>query len=164
MNIPFDHLLAAHAVRAHRAALGLMGEEQEARDMAQEALFKAFRAQDRYDQGRPFYPWLYRIVKNTCLDAIARRKHRASLGLDEHRVADPAPSAEHRIDQDQAINSMRRAIQTLSVEHREIISMRHFQDLSYAEMSELLGVPQGTVMSRLYRARKVLARALEAQS
>ena len=161
MNIPFDHLLAAHARRAHRAALGMMGEEQEARDVAQEALFKAFRARARYDRARPFYPWLYRIVKNTCLDAIARRKHRASLGLDDQLVADKPPAAEERIDQDKAIAQMRRAIRLLSDEHREIISMRHFQDLTYAEIGELLGIPQGTVMSRLYRARQGLARIIE---
>ncbi len=141
-----------------------MGEEQEAREVAQEALLKAFRAQSRYDTTRPFYPWLYRIVKNTCLDAIARRKHRARPGLEDQRVPAIQPSALERIDQKEAILRMQNAIQQLSDEHREIISMRHFQDLSYTEMGELLEVPQGTVMSRLYRARKALARILEEAS
>jgi len=161
MSIPFDHLLAAHAPRAHRAALGIMGEEQEAREVAQEALLKAHRARDRYDTKRPFYPWLYRIVKNTCLDAIARRKHRAKPGLEDQRVPAIQPSALDRIDQKEAIVRMRQAIRQLSDEHREVISMRHFQDLSYIEMGEILELPQGTVMSRLYRARKALARILE---
>ena len=161
MTIPFAHLLAAHAPRAHRAALGIMGEEQEAREVAQEALLKAHRAQDRYDHDRPFYPWLYRIVKNTCLDAIARGKHRAKPGLDDQRVPSIQASALDQLDQREAIAHMRRAIQKLSDEHREIISMRHFQDLSYTEIGEILDAPAGTVMSRLYRARRALARVLE---
>jgi len=161
MTASFDHLLAAHAPRAHRAALGILGEEQEAREAAQEALLKAYRARERYDQSRPFYPWLYRIVKNTCLDAIARRRHRASPGLQVHRVVSRSPNALDRMDQEQSIARMRRAIQRLSVEHSEIISMRHFQELSYVEIGQLLDLPQGTVMSRLYRARQALARVLE---
>ena len=161
MTIPFDHLLAAHAQRAHRAAVGLMGEEQEAREVAQEALLKAYRARERYDVNRPFYPWLYRIVKNTCLDAIARRRHRARPGLEAERVAGVEPSALDRIGQKEAIAHMRDAIDKLSDEHREIISMRHFQELSYVEIGEILELPQGTVMSRLYRARRALARILE---
>ena len=157
----FDTLLAAHAAREHRAALGMLGDEQEAREIAQEALFKAYRARDRYDRARPFYPWLYRIVKNACLDARARRRHRAVPGLEEQRVAAPLAAPGDRIDQARAVARMRGALDTLSPEHREIIAMRHFQDLSYAEIGELLGVKQGTVMSRLYRARKALARAME---
>jgi RNA polymerase sigma-70 factor (ECF subfamily) len=163
MSLSFDHLLAAHISRVHRAALGIMGEEQEAREVAQESLLKAFRARDRYDRGRPFYPWLYRIVKNTCLDALARRRHRALPGLDAHRVVSRSPSALDQMGQQEAIQQMRAAIQRLSVGHREILSMRHFQELSYQEIGEILDLPQGTVMSRLYRARQALARVLEGE-
>jgi len=163
MTVSFDHLLAAHTSRVHRAALGILGEEQEAREAAQESLLKAYRARDRYDRRRPFYPWLYRIVKNTCLDAIARRRHRAATGLQVHRVASKTASPLDRVDQQEAISRMRQAIGHLSMEHREIISMRHFQELSYAEIGDLLGLPQGTVMSRLYRARQALARILEGE-
>lgn len=158
--VPFDHLLASYRVRAYRAALGLMGEEQEAREAAQDALLKAYRARDRYDPSRPFYPWLYRILRNTCLDARARRRHRAVPGLEPERVADVAPSALDAVDQSEAIARVRAAMEHLSPEQREIIAMRHFQDLSYAEMAEILGVAKGTVMSRLFRARKALAAVL----
>ncbi len=160
----FDHLLAAYAPRVHRAALGMMGEEQEAREVAQDALLKAYRARERYDPARPFYPWLYRIVKNSCLDALARRRHRARPGLDEQRVHDCAPTVLDRIGQQESIARVQRGIARLSEAHREILSMRHFQDLTYVEMSMLLEVPEGTVMSRLYRARRALVRVLEEDS
>ena len=159
-DLPFHHHLAAAMPRVHRAALGLMGDEQEAREIAQEALMKAYQARDRYDRSRPFYPWMYRILRNLALDAIARRRHRATPGLDDSRVhaEDLAPA--DRLSTQQDVRLLREAMRSLSEEHREILSMRHFQDLSYAEMAELLEVPKGTVMSRLYRARKALVQAM----
>lgn len=157
---PFSHLLAAAMPRVHRAALGLLGDEQEAREIAQEALMKAYSARDRYDPSRPFYPWMYRIVRNLCYDARARRRHRALSGLDTERVASTSASQLDQLAQGEAIATVRAAMDTLSEEHREILAMRHFQDLSYAEIGELLDLPQGTVMSRLYRARKALAAAI----
>ena len=160
-TVPFEHLLASHAERVHRAALGLLGDEQEAREAAQESLLKAFRARARYDQRRPFYPWLYRIVRNTCFDAIDRRRHRARPGLDDQRVAALAPTQLDRMEQREAQQRVRRGMKRLSPPQREILAMRHFQDLTYAEIAELLDLPMGTVMSRLYRARRALVRSLE---
>lgn len=146
--------------RVHRAALGLLGDEQEAREIAQEALMKAYSARDRYDPNRPFYPWMYRIVRNLAFDARARGRHRALSGLDTERVVNTQPSALDTLAQGEAEARVRAAMTTLSDEHREVLGMRHFQDLSYAEIGELLDLPQGTVMSRIYRARKALAAAL----
>ncbi len=161
MTTTFDHLLAAYLPRVHRAALGWMGDEQEAREVAQEALLKAFSARDRYDAGRPFYPWLHRIVRNTSFDALARRKHRAVSGLDTERVRASTPDVDAALDRQHTRRRLHRALQTLSPEHREIIVLRHFEDLSYAEIGELLSLAEGTVMSRLYRARKALAAAMK---
>ena len=161
MTPPFDHQLAIHLPRVHRAALGFMGDREEARELAQESLLKAYRARDRYDATRPFYPWLYRIVKNTCLDALARRRHRAQPGLQSDRVPDPATRADDQIDAAQTRRRLHTALSTLSAEHQEVLNLRHFQDLSYAEIGETLNLPRGTVMSRLYRARQALTLALE---
>lgn len=160
LTTPFAHLLAAAMPRVHRAALGLLGDEQEAREVAQEALMKAYSARDRYDPERPFYPWMYRIVRNLASDAKARRRHRAVSGLDTERVVSARADQLAQLAQSEAIAAVRAAMETLSDEHREILAMRHFQDLSYAEIGELLDLPQGTVMSRLYRARKALAAAM----
>ncbi len=161
MTTTFDRKLAAHYARVHRAALGFMRDEQEARETAQEALLKAWRARDRYDASRPFYPWLYRIVRNTCFDALARRKHRAVSGLDAGRVPAAEVDPGTRLDEARSIEHMKLALAGLSQEHQEILNLRHFQDLSYAEIGAMLDLPEGTVMSRLYRARKALARAMK---
>ena len=148
----FDTLLTAHAPRVFRAALGWLGDEQEARECAQEALLKAHRARRRYDTARPFYPWLHRIVRNTVFDALARRKHRAVPGLQEAWVPSDAPSVLDTLAQRESAEAVRRGLDRLGEDHREILILRHFQDLSYAEMAQLLQIPEGTVMSRLYRA------------
>ena len=157
---PFDQHLSASAPRAVRAALGWLGDEQEAREAAQEALLKAHRARHRYDPARPFYPWLRRIVRNTCFDRLARRKHREASGLRDEWVAAEGPSALDRLTSAEAAASVREAMERLSEGHREIVVLRHFEELSYEEIAEVLQVPQGTVMSRLYRARKALMQVL----
>ena len=157
----FSNLLATHYLRVHGAALGFMRDEQEARDTAQDALLKAWKARDRYDPARPFYPWLYRIVRNTCFDALARRKHRAAPGLDAERVPGTHTSAADLIDAGREAARLKAALATLPEAQREVLNLRHFQHLSYAEMAEVLEVAEGTVMSRLYRARKALAGAMK---
>jgi len=158
---PFEHLLAAYRLRIFRAAVGIIGEEQEAAEVAQDALLKAYRARDRYDRSRPFYPWLYRILRNTAFDALARRKNRAVPGLEERLVECDLPTALDLLGRAEAIEEVRAAMQTLGEDHREILSLRHFQELSYAEISTILGIKEGTVMSRLYRARKALLAAMK---
>jgi len=162
MTTAFNHLLASHYLRVHRAALGILGEEQEAHEVAQEALLKAYRAQDRYDPRRPFYPWLHRIVRNACYDALARRRSRARADVAVERMASAEPTPLERVETADEVERLRRAMAELSPEHREIIVMRHFEDLSYAEIGQILDLPPGTVMSRLYRARKALAALMEA--
>lgn len=156
----FEQRLTDAAPMALRAALGWMRDEQEAREVAQEALLKAHRARDRYDPSLPLVPWLRRIVRNTCFDRMARRKHREHPGLDDSLVADGTPTVLDHLEQDESIARVRRGLERVSTSHREILALRHFEELSYEEIGEVLGVPQGTVMSRLYRARKALVRAL----
>ena len=160
MDVPFETLLATHARRVYGAALGFMRDEQEARETAQDALLKAWRARRRYDRARPFYPWLYRILRNTCLDALKRRRHRAVPGLDAERLMGDAPDPGVQLDQAKEISRMQHAMRMLPQPQREVLSLRHLQGLSYREMAEVLEVPEGTVMSRLYRARRALARAM----
>lgn len=161
MDATFQQHLALYRNRIFRAAVGFLGNEEDAREAAQETLLKAYRARERYDKSRPFYPWLYRIMRNTCLDAKSRRSNRAVPGLDAERVATAALSPLDQLGQAEAIGRVRLAMDELSDEHREIINLRHFQDLAYGEIAQLMGLAEGTVMSRLYRARKALVKALE---
>ena len=161
MNVlPFHHLLASHRPRVLRLALGWLGDEQEAREATQDALLKAWAARDRYDATRPFYPWLRVIARNTFRDRKARSRHAALPGLEPERVAGDGRSPEQHAAASESERRLHRALSTLSEEHRQIVVLRHFEDLSYAECAEILGVPEGTVMSRLYRARKALAAAI----
>ncbi len=160
MNDFFAQLLAAHGPRVHRAAAGMLRDEQEAREVAQDALAKAWAARDRYDTRRPFYPWLATIVRNTCRDAIARRKHRAIGGLDSERLISASPTPLQSLSSKEAESAVYAAMGRLDEGWRDILVMRHFEDLSYAEIGQTLGIPQGTVMSRLYRARKALTTEL----
>lgn len=157
----FQALLDAHVSRAHRAAYGFMGDAESAREAAQEALMKAFEARASYDAQRPFYPWLYTIVRNTCFDIIAKARRRPRSAVDVERMPALGPSSEEVLRRRREAIRLHAALATLNEDHREIINLRHFQMLSYAEISECLGIAEGTVMSRLFRARKALARAVE---
>ena len=160
MTASFTHLLAAYQGRILRASLGWLGNEQEAREAAQDTLLKAYAARDRYDDNRPFYPWLHTIAHNTCRDALARRSHRAHTGLDTQRVADDRPSPEGLVATGESVQALRVAMATLSDDYKEVLVLRHFEDLSYAEIGEIIGIPKGTVMSRLYRARRALTHTM----
>jgi len=156
----FEQHLEDSFRRVHRAALGFLGDEQAAREAAQEAMTKAFVARERYDPGQPFYPWMYRIVKNTCLDIIRGRKRRPRSSVEVERLASVAPSPVEATLAAEQQQRLWRAMSSLSADHQEILNLRHFQDLSYLEICDLLGIPEGTVMSRLYRARRALAAAM----
>lgn len=139
-------------------AYRILGNPEAARDACQEAATRALSSRHRYDASRPFYPWFYRILKNHCLDRLAKRKRSASVGSPEALGADAI--AEGQLVDDERARAVSRAIEELSEEHREIIELRHFSDLSYEEIAELLECPVGTVMSRLYRARKRMRETL----
>jgi len=145
------------------AAYRWLGSRDEALDAVQEAAARSLAAQRRYDPGRPFYPWFYTILKNLCRDRVARRRVEGRGGpplpADEVQVPADRPdggSAEGALLVEERSRGVDRALRRLPERHREVIELRHFQDLSYDEMAGVLGCPLGTVMSRLYRARKAL--------
>ncbi|HHH28578.1 MAG TPA: sigma-70 family RNA polymerase sigma factor [Polyangiaceae bacterium] len=140
--------------RGMGVAYRLLGDRDAARDACQEAAARALASTDRYDPSRPFYPWYYRILKNHCLDRLSHRSRSVPLRDGDERGGEPV--AERRLVEDERARALSRAVEALNQEHREIIELRHFDDLTYVEIAELLGCPEGTVMSRLYRARKRL--------
>jgi RNA polymerase sigma-70 factor (ECF subfamily) len=140
--------------RGYVAAFRLLGNPDESRDACQEAAARALTASDRYDPAKPFYPWFHRILRNHCLDRLRKRK-RVVHG-DGPEPVDGAPTAESNMFQSERSLAVTRGIAALPDELREIIELRHFQDASYEEIAAILACPLGTVMSRLYRARKVL--------
>lgn len=162
----FGELVKAHQRRAYAAAYALVGNRDDAIDLAQDAFVRAYRAMGRFDTKMPFYPWLHRIVRNTCLNHLKRRNRRGETSLDalmeegydaESGGLDPVESAEAVDLRDR----IRAAMATLTPQQQEILRLRHMVELSYTEIADCLQIPIGTVMSRLHAARKALKDALE---
>ncbi len=148
--------------KGYMAALALLRDTTAAEDALQEANVRTLKAHERYRESEPFYPWFHRILKNYCLDILARRKRRPQVS-DPQPIIERVPTAprgEAELIQAQRDAILHRALGQLSSSHREILQMRHWQDLSYEEIAAVLECPVGTVMSRLYRARKALQNVL----
>ena len=136
-------LFVRHWPDVWRAAFGILGRRDLADDVAQDAFERAFGALDRFDSGRAFAPWLHRIVVNRALD-VARRERRIVALAD---VAEPSS-----VDQPESDDAFLRALDALAPERRAVCVLRFGLGYSPAEIAVLLGVPVGTVHSRLGRA------------
>lgn len=165
----FGTLVKAYQRRAYAAAYGIVGNRDDALDLAQESFVRAYRAMHRFDPAMPFYPWLHQIVRNTCLNHLKRKKRRGEQSLDElmeqgydAREEEAGPS--EVMQQDDLKRQVAAAMAKVSPEHREILRLRHMNDLSYAEIASMLDIPIGTVMSRLHAARKALKKVIEAET
>lgn len=163
----FRILVEKYQRLAYFVALGLTGRHDDALDLSQEAFIRAYRHIRRFDPERSFLPWFYQLLRNLCFNHLrARRKQRlitlGQLGPEElERMAEYHFAPEAIVERDETAQQVWRAIGQLSDTHREVIVLRHFQQLTYEEMAELLFVPVGTIMSRLYHARRALRRLLE---
>ncbi len=156
---PFGQLVERHQQAVFNIVYRLTGNRQEAKDVAQEAFVKTYQTLDRFDPQRPFAPWLYRIATNTALNWIKRRRREVELEEDAP-LADPSPGPESLAIAAETSVRLRAAIAALPPNYRAAIELRHFQGLSYQEMSEALGVPLSDVKSWLFRARRRLRRVL----
>ena len=163
----FDELAGRHRRAAYLLAVQLLGNADDALDATQDALLSFYDTLDRFESARPVRPWLYSIVRNRCRDLLRRRRVRRSeplAGEDGETWRPELVDARADPQRDALAGDLRRsvwqALGGLAPEHREIVVLRDYQDLSYAEIADVLDIPQGTVMSRLHRARKQLAAAL----
>lgn len=157
----FEAIVRATMRRAYAIALGFLGNAEDARDISQEAFIAAHRARKRFDDRRPFFPWFYRILRNRCLNFIQMRSRRREISMDVlAERADTRERPDREVIRRERIEALWRALFTLSPDHREVIVLRTFQEFSYREIAESLGISEGTVMSRLFYARRALAKAL----
>jgi RNA polymerase sigma-70 factor, ECF subfamily len=163
----FGVLVDRYMRRAYVHALGIVRSREDALDLSQEAFVRAYRARHTLDPDRAFYAWLYQILRRLCFNFLRDTKTRARL-RDAH-AADWVVAVAHRPDGDPAreverTEERRRvsmAIERLPRREREVLVLREFQELTYREIAETLDIPIGTVMSRLYAARKRLAESLD---
>lgn len=151
-----DLLLGRHWSRAWTSAYAVLGERAAAEDAAQAAAERAFLALDRFDETRPFGPWLARIAANQALNMLRARGREQSLGDGEKAAADADPYAEILV-RDEVV----RAVSGLSADRRMVVALRYWADLDPREIAEALGIPVGTVTSRLARALAELRAELE---
>lgn len=176
----FELLVRRHMRRAAAFALGWTGNREDALDLSQEAFVRAFRALGGFDLSRPFYPWFHQILRNLCFTQLSRAARTREVPLEDRleRLDEGAgagggversvclsavPDPEVALERAELRRMVWEAIRRLPTNDREILVLREFQELTYAEIAEVLEIPQGTVMSRLHGARARLRRQLEVE-
>lgn len=169
----FRRLVERHQRRAFAIAFGLVRNEQDARELVQDAFLRVFKNLDSFQGGSSFFTWLYRIITNLSIDLIRKPGRRdAELNenrreLDESDDSDfPLLSKLEGADPADAVRRaeigarLRLALDALPEYHRTVILLREVDGMSYDEMAEIMQVSKGTIMSRLFHARQKLQRAL----
>jgi len=169
----FRQLVERHQRRAFAVALALVRDENDAREIVQDAFLRAFKSLPNFQGSSSFFTWLYRIITNLSID-LMRKPGRQTADLDENRLAseDGAetdyPLLGHHEGAD-PLDVVRRgeigarlqsALDALPSYHRAVIVLREVEGLSYEEMAQAMGVSKGTIMSRLFHARQKLQRTL----
>jgi RNA polymerase sigma-70 factor (ECF subfamily) len=157
----FGELVRSYEDRIHATIFRILGNREDARDFAQETFLRAFDRLSTFREGARFSTWLYTIALNVTRSELRRRKARKGrrpLSLEQTEI-DPPDGAEPP-DEGSARRELAalalREIDRLEPESREVVVLRDLQDLSYGEISSVLGCPPGTVKSRLFRAREEL--------
>jgi len=162
----FDVLVGRWEDKIRGAAWRVLGSEEEARDVAQEAFLKAYRGLDAFKREARFSSWLYQIALNLCRDRLRRRRTRASVSLEELEEAgpvlvEPRPGAHELAIQSDLATIVRRAVEALAEEQREVVILKEYEGLMFLEIAQALDVPVSTVKTRLYRGLGQLRVRLE---
>lgn len=175
----FKQLVERYQRKVYAVAYGMLKDKEEARDVAQEAFVKVYKYLDHFKGDASFYTWLYRITANICIDQM--RKKGTSRGdaveFDETIATDTAEANIGALGSKLGTNPQKAmlrkelaekielALQEVPEKHREILLMREVEGMSYEDLAKVLGIPKGTVMSRLFHARlkvqKILNEYLE---
>jgi RNA polymerase sigma-70 factor (ECF subfamily) len=156
----FEELVDRHQKAVFNVALRMVGRYEDAQDIAQTVFLKSYQNLDAYDGEHKFFSWIYRMTINEALNFKVKR--RASEPLSELIVAD-TPSPEANLEAVQTSKIIDKALATLTPEYRAVIILRHFEDLSYEEIATTLRIPEKTVKSRLFTARRQLGLVLSEQ-
>jgi RNA polymerase sigma-70 factor (ECF subfamily) len=154
----FEELVLRYQRPLFNLALRLLGRYDEASDATQNAFVKAYRHLDSFDATQRFFSWIYRILRNECLNVL--RGHRTWEPLSDDLLgAEPPADAIEDLERQRAVQ---RAVMSLDLDYREVIALRHFAGMAYEDIAATLGIPSKTVKSRLYTARQRLAESLSA--
>lgn len=164
----FDVLVYRWDRKIQAAIFRIMGTEDEARDLCQEAFLRAYRALGGFKGEARFSSWLYQIALNLCRDRMRRSKGRTLVSLDELEEAgngllQKGPTPLELVEAGDMSRAVASAVAALPAEQREVIVLKEYQDLTFVEIAEILGVPLSTVKTRLYRGLGQLRHKLERQ-
>jgi RNA polymerase sigma factor (sigma-70 family) len=155
----FESLLLPLMNDAYNLARWLMRNQEDAEDMVQESYLRAFRFFASFREGANCRAWFLRIVRNTCYTALGARDMKQQpvpLDAEAEEIQDTAPLPLANLSKKATVEAVREAIAALPIDFREVVVLRELEGLSYKEISEVSGVPIGTVMSRLARGRTQL--------
>jgi len=157
----FEQAVLPHLDAAYNLARWLTGNDHDAEDLVQEAYLRAYRFFDRF-HGTDGRPWLLRVVRNTCYTWLRQNRPHEATSFDEevHSKEDASPEPEKLLLQKSTRQLLRDALEELPGEFREVIVLRELEGCAYKEIAAVVGVPVGTVMSRLARARGRLQQCL----
>jgi RNA polymerase sigma-70 factor (ECF subfamily) len=165
----FETLMRRHERRAYAIAIGLLKDENDAREVVQEAFLRVHRGLAQFQGTATFFTWLYRIVTNLSIDLMRRPQRHETDSLDQLQVELLADLMGHgHLDADplevlwrkELVQRVAQCVSALPPYHRGVIVMREIDGLSYEEMARTMGVSKGTIMSRLFHARQKLQRSL----
>jgi RNA polymerase sigma-70 factor, ECF subfamily len=165
--LAFEQLVIKYRSKVFSMIYGMVQNEQDAWDLAQEGFIKAWRSIHRFKGQASFYTWLYRIVTNVAIDSLRRKGFKKTAEFDDEIAATqvepgsmtlprPDPMPHQGLEREEIRQRIEHAINKLSPEHRAVIVMKEIEELQYNEIAEALGCSIGTVMSRLFYARKKL--------
>ena len=151
----YEGIVARYQRVLFNVALRMLGNYEEARDATQSAFVKAYEHLDSFNPDQRFFNWIFRILKNECLNVLRSRRPTTEVSAEF-----PARSGEDPIESKERHRAVQAALLELSIEYREVVVLRHFTDLSYDDIATTLGIPAKTVKSRLYSARQQLGALL----
>lgn len=158
----FRQLVEAYQTPAYRLAARMCGPDS-VEDVTQEAFLAAWRALPEFRGDCRFSTWLYRLVSNAAIDCLRReKKHRDTGDVDDLELPDGGPSPQEQAERSDTRDAVRRALDRLSPEHRQVLLLRFMQELDYGEIARALDVSEGTVKSRINRAKSKLREVLAA--
>jgi RNA polymerase sigma-70 factor (ECF subfamily) len=165
----FDQLVRRWDRRIQAVVYRLVGSHEEARDLSQEAFLKAYRAMGTFKREARFSSWLYQIALNLGRDRLRRRRTRPHLSLDgleeagERPLSFDGPTALDLVESRDLSRAVAAAVAGLPEEQREVVILKEYEDLTFAQIAETLDVPLSTVKTRLYRGLAQLRERLERQ-
>jgi RNA polymerase sigma-70 factor, ECF subfamily len=152
--IGFEYLVRKYQREAYMHAIALVGNPDDAAEACQESFASAFASLPRLSELTAFYPWFYRVLRNRCLNMLSRRRTAAAYLKSGDGEEPHAAGPESLFGKQQEKAEVWRALASLKIEFREILALKYMQGYDYETLAALLGIPRGTVMSRLYHARK----------